>query len=811
MKNICFVVFTFFFLFYQCENPESRLSSPLSLVPSNTDILIKINSSEGLESSLKNNALIKALETYPQIKSFNELALPTHLLQEDDNLIAISENPENQVNVSYIVPSFGNQLTLDSIPEITIDSSFNRTGMRRLLYKDKAFFSTLVDSTLFISNKIELTEAAIDKQLSTNHELENIFNTSNSDKLVSVLLNHNHKLAKPKIFEDSILNQQKLSSYTMIDSDISQNAILINGITKATDSTKSLINIFKNTVPQENRIATILPADTDFFKSFTFDDYTSFQQNMVAHQFQDSISDNNRLQNIIEIGEALLKENKAVFLRSIDPSTTFETFDDILSEIDSYRDVTIYQVDDESDVLKDFSPLLSERHLNHAIVIEGFLVLSDDIPLLQNIISSYQSHSNLAKTDGYINLMLSLSDEASLLIFRNAPKLNQLLNLNFTDDINLDLSNFRTSAIQFIQDSDFAHVNAALKSNKKASGYNMISEELNIALDADIISTPQLLKNHTNGHKDIAVQDINNNLYLISNTGKVFWKKSLDGKILGSISQIDTYKNGRLQLVFNTAKQLYVLDRNGNDVKPFPLTYNDDITQPVSVFDYDKRKNYRLMITQGKSVLIYDKHGKTVTGFTYKNAKDNISSQPRHFRIGRKDYIAFTHGNKMEILDRVGKTRVAVKEKLSFSDNDIYLYKNRFTTSSTNGELLEIDQAGNVNHKNLNANSEHKIDATSKTLVVLNDNKLTIKSKTIDLDFGEYTAPKIFYINDKIYVTVTDLQSKKGYLFDSQAKSIPNFPVYANAPLELGNIDKDNALEVITKGDSDAIIVYEIR
>ncbi|MGK0323452.1 MAG: hypothetical protein ACJAR4_001493, partial [Psychroserpens sp.] len=134
-----------------------------------------------------------------------------------------------------------------------------------------------------------------------------------------------------------------------------------------------------------------------------------------------------------------------------------------------------------------------------------------------------------------------------------------------------------------------------------------------------------------------------------------------------------------------------------------------------------------------------------------------------------------------------------------------------FTTSNTNGELIQITAKGNINHKNLNLNSNHKIATTSKTFVSLSDNKLTIRSKTIDLDFGDYTAPKIFYINDKIYVTVTDLQSKKGFLFDSQAKPIANFPVYANSHLELNNIDKDRKLEVITKGDHNAIIVYEIQ
>ena len=96
-------------------------------------------------------------------------------------------------------------------------------------------------------------------------------------------------------------------------------------------------------------------------------------------------------------------------------------------------------------------------------------------------------------------------------------------------------------------------------------------------------------------------------------------------------------------------------------------------------------------------------------------------------------------------------------------------------------------------------------------MVTLTENKLNIKSRSVELDYGDYTAPQIFYINDKIYVTTTDLQAKKIYLFDSLGKPIANFPIYGNSAIALGNIDKDNNLEVITKGDDQSIIVYEIN
>jgi hypothetical protein len=208
---------------------------------------------------------------------------------------------------------------------------------------------------------------------------------------------------------------------------------------------------------------------------------------------------------------------------------------------------------------------------------------------------------------------------------------------------------------------------------------------------------------------------------------------------------------------------------------------------------------------------MYDVKSKIVSGFTFKSANSAIISQPKHFRIGNKDYITFKTKNKLYILDRTGRTRVNPKTNSSFSNQPIFLYKNEFTTTASNGNLFSVKTNGNVSLKNLGLSDSHHLTTTSKTLVTLTENKLTIKGKTSELDFGNYTEPKIFYINDKIYVTITDRQSHKIYLFDSLSKPISNFPVYGNSLIELDNIDKDRNLEFVTRGENNSIILYQIN
>ena len=208
---------------------------------------------------------------------------------------------------------------------------------------------------------------------------------------------------------------------------------------------------------------------------------------------------------------------------------------------------------------------------------------------------------------------------------------------------------------------------------------------------------------------------------------------------------------------------------------------------------------------------MYDVKGKIVKGFTFKAANNSIIAQPQHFRIGNKDYITITTENKLLILDRVGKTRITPKTTLSFSNKPIYIYLSKFTTTTNKGDLISIDTKGNVTTQNLNLSNKNNIASTSKTLVYQSENKLTIRNKTINLDYGNYDDAIIFILNNKIYVSITDLQSQKTYLFDSQAELLPNFPVYANSKIDLANSDKDSNLEFVTKGDSNTVLLYQIN
>jgi len=247
-----------------------------------------------------------------------------------------------------------------------------------------------------------------------------------------------------------------------------------------------------------------------------------------------------------------------------------------------------------------------------------------------------------------------------------------------------------------------------------------------------------------------------------------------------------------------------------NSVSPlFTLELDSDL---AIVFDYDAKKEYRFVVTQGRNIFMYNNKGSIVNGFTYKKAASAIVSAPKHFKVGKKDFLVFQLENgTLKIRHRAGQERIKINEKINFSNNEVFLYKNKFSVTDSKGVLHQVDATGKMTKTNFNLNQDHGMYATSKTLVLMNDNILSIKGKKVELELGVYTTPKIFYIYDKIYVAVTDLQSQKIHLYDSQAKLIANFPVYGSSLIDMIDMDNDRKLELVTKDQENSLIVYKLN
>lgn len=774
-----------------CQKKYNKTKLPYQFIPNNASAVFKVNELSDFIISINNHDILSSLYS-EELKSASKFL--EHFNTRSQVYISFTPTTENSSDYLILTKNDSALFVRDSIPN-HISETLANFEIEKTQIDSTIIYYKNMGMVFAGSNNLELIKSLDGK--TENKALSKLMETTDKESVASLIFKPDAGQYSKLLFTPTETVSAS-TNYSVLDLSFTDQSLHYNGILTSKDSISIALDAFKYTVPQKTNALKIAPFTTTSLLSIAFDDFSVFNKNLRALNKKELDSTKTFLNFTNEI--ALI--DNALLLHTLDPNIVLESIEE-KSSIEIFRELNIYEFLDASFFESRLKPFISYNNAKYFSVYENFIIFSDAIDTLKAILTAALNNNTLAKSDAFQSIDQHLSGAASLFIFKNADGLSDIFNQN--------LKGYKANAVQYVYENDYAHVNGIIQKFKKREASNTVSEAFVTELEVEILSGPQTLQNHVTKAHDIAVQDIRNRLYLISSSGKMLWKKQLQGKILGSIEQIDMYKNGRLQLAFATNKRLYVIDRNGNDVAPFPLKFNDDITAPLSVFDYDKKKNYRLLVTQGKNLLMYDARGTSVTGFDYKSIGGTISTQPKHFRIGSKDYITFTAGEKLMILNRQGAVRINVKDKIQFSDNALYLYQNKFTTSNTLGQLVQVDTQGNLSTTNLDLTDNHRIEATSKTLVSLNENKLQIKSRTIDLDYGEYTAPKVFYLDDKIYVTTTDLQAKKVYLFDSQAQPIPNFPVFGTSAAELQHLDGDPGLELVTQSDAKHIVVYKLH
>ena len=761
-------------MIFSCDYTQKTTRSIEDLVPKNASVVLSINSLEGFLSAIDNNALLSKAGVFESLK---KALKPLDSIKSLSPLL-VSINKDGASKAFTFITHKRNLNSKDTllIPHITIDS-------------------ILVAST---SNAI-----LENLKTQTRSEYSNVSKLHQDSNTFSV-----YCATFPELKSIQLLNLESV----YLSFDITPESIAINGTLLDQESQPKWFTLFESLEPQTQSLQTIIPEQSTRIKTFNYTDFEQLSRNIDSVGYTSKVTPLAKafFSTTKEIGAFKTTEGTGIALKSIDISATYETLSGFQNELSSFRSVPIFEFTESSMFNDCFGPLLSPMAVTKFSVLDDYLVFSYSEKVLQVVISNYLNKNTLQTSYTYENIQESLSDEASLQLYFDAATLSATLNELFSSSLKeTDLNSFKLSALQLVKDDLIVHVNSILQKSKSKHSKTQISEEFSLALSNPILMNPVFVTNHITKQKEILVQDIEHNLYLISNKGVILWKKKLKGPILGQVEQVDLYKNGRLQLAFATPNKLYIVDRNGRNVDRFPLNFKDTITQPLAVFDYDKQRNYRFLISQNENILMYDSKGKAVKGFKYKPEKP-ISSHPKHIRVRGKDFIVFSAGNQLKLLDRRGAIRIKVKEDIDFSGEDIYFYKSLFTTTNSKGDLIQVNTKGAVSRQSLGLDLKHNITCSSKTLVTRSDNKLSIKSNTLDLDFGSYTSPILFYLRDKIYISITDLQAQKIWLFDSQAKPLASVPVFGSSAIDLANADADVLLEFVTKSDANSLIMYQL-
>ncbi|WP_185781774.1 ribonuclease HII [Croceivirga lutea] len=806
-------------LFMACAKKKESSTSLIGHLPKNPIVILKVNSLSNLQNELTNNTFTANLITTTTGKRFTDrLAVLKGIDSIGEVAIAFYENPDTEIDFLLTTQGQSNLFRTENFENIKKETvSYNTYTLEKVTIEEDAYYVFEENGLRYASNQLNLIKSiAEDTAIYENSdELNTLYQTTDNSKSASILFNFQNS---DSLNNSSIIAKNNsvsaISKWVSLDIVNENNNLFLNGVATANDSVFKFSKLFEGTIPQTERIANAVPGTAEGLLVYGYGDYSQFSKNKETY-LQQSQDRDTILNTTEELGVFTLGSEKVVALNSYGLSGLLAYMEPHITKTSTFEGYEIHALNDTSFVTDRLSPLVTSFESNFYFISDNIIFFAETASALERVISNYKIGNTFAKTRAYIFAKEKLPTESSIFLVTKANSLESFLNNTLTIELNQDIINSAENmvfAAQLTADQSVYHTQVIIAKPKEKSSTSGVSQLVSIQLDTDLAIDPIFVKNHRNNSYEVVVQDIDNNLYLISTDGKILWKKPLENKIRGKIHQVDVFKNGKLQLAFCTSNQFLILDRNGELVEPFNKKFEGGNLNPLAVFDYDKDRNYRFVVTQGTKVFMYNSKGNIVKGFTYTDTNSPIVKAPKHFSIGKKDYLVFAlENNQLQIRHRSGGQRIKVNRKIDFSNNPIFLYKNKFSVTDKKGVLHQVDTKGGLAATNFNLSKNHGMFATSKTLALMDENVLSIKGKKVELDLGVYSAPQIFYIYDKIYVSVTDIQNQQIYLFDSQAQPISGFPVNGSSAIDLIDVDGDRKLELVTKDQENSILLYQLN
>jgi hypothetical protein len=651
------------------------------------------------------------------------------------------------------------------------------------------------ESKLLVENTIRKSNHVFKEKVS---DLKKLYNISNSKIALFISNDFKNYIENKELF--SLFNINKLSNWIQYDIDLNQNGITLNGLAFQNDSIPKEISYLNGIKPSKSNFINIIPNNFSDFQRTSFN-YYKYLENFEKNESIKKINEFKKDSILFEIDEFGLLKNKLDSIILVNFEDKLFLNNEILKNSEnnySYRDIKIHKLRNQIIDYQHLKFINYKLKQNYASIIENKLVISNSKNSLEKIIINISNSSTIKNENKFSQSFENIPEKSNYL---------KVYNLKNSKEKTLESLNISNKKFPFminhtrLDDNIIYNSFSVIKSieeNKK----NGINLDYSFKTDNPINLTPKFVTNYVTKKKEIITQDINNILYLISLDGKLIWKENIGSKIIGEIHQIDLYKNGRLQYAFNTDSDFQIIDKNGNQVKKI----KNKNTLGLTVFDYDKLKNYRFLLFDNE-IKILDSKMKNVKGFIKKNIIGIQKNNPKHFRIGKKDYLIFNSNNKLKITDRRGNIRI--KNNLINIENEIFLNQNSFTTIDSKNNVVKINTKGEIIKKPLPSESKYLFSADKNNLVHISENILTINGKVSELEFANYTKPIIF--NNKLIdnISLTDKDQKLIYLFDSNSNLVPNFPVFGSSKIDLFE-DKNSRKYITSVGESDEILVYSL-
>jgi len=808
-------------------------------------------------SDNRKNALVKFIKTVYSPANYNYSA-------RDYGKHQITEITDNN-NKEILFFSFADDLLLASNRAIIIEQAIRQLSSNGI--QNNPYFLEVNRST-----------ASQDVSLFINHNWVNSFFAGVLNRKIFEKADEFGATTRFQ-YASKVEKFREFAAWSELGFQFKDGQLVLNGTSAADDSLNHFMSVFDKQQPVRSMAEDVLPYNTSFFCSFSFSDKKSyfekledFYMHSPAYYHREERMkrfDRGFRANVRKVFQDVVKDEAIVATTTIPVDPTNKTALFILhtesrsaTEEQLQNLMVNYATRTETEISNLYSDFSADNetqfriyrfpypsfpglwmgspfeltNARFATVYDNFLVFSNTGQGLQEYLLNMVRGSTLSRDNRYQRFRQNRMSRTNINVFVDVNKAFSLRNEIFATDLLKQIEEKEESLRRF------GMINWQIQRNKD-SYLNSIAIDFQSEMDenaqttwqsqigSDIAIKPLLVINHNDrANREIIFQDVQHNLHLVAGSGFIRWSVPLPGPVLSEIKQVDYYKNGRLQYLFNTKEKLYLIDRNGNNVAHFPVTLKSPATNGVNVFDYHNNRDYRyFMAGEDKRIYAYDGDGKIVTGWTFGEINSKVTTPVQHFRIDGKDYIVFKDNSKIYIQDRQGETRVSFSEQFSNSKNPLVLNLNgtpKLVATDSGGKVYYLYFDGKVEEKKTARFSENHfftvddlngndipdfVFVDGNEVTVMDENGKKLFSQKLDRPIGH--QPNIYtFASDLKKVGVTDATSNRIYLFNPDGKLHQGFPLYGNSEFSIGNLsDNSTGFNLIVGSQGGKLYNYTLN
>ena len=704
-----------------------------------------------------------------------DLSLIENYKPKGEMLISFHNTSKNILDL-FLIHEFSDTLSNKLLDSVSY-------GGKNIYIDKNSNFLTQQNNFLYLSkNKLLIENVIRNSTYSSNIEFEKFQKLyENKSKNISLIVKENYDGLK---FKDIPQNVEKFSEFMSYEFDILNDEINVLGF--AESDQKRNIQLLNNLIKTKTDFFDIVPTNFSKLERISFE-FTEIKKNLNSLIQDESIITyeiDSVYQNVSEIGELII-ENDTLFLLSFSDADQINLSESIIRN-QFYRGQEIIELS-KNNFQIDLFGFNKLNNFKYFTKFGNLVLFSKTENELENIILNFRNNLTLSREDEFKEFRKKIPSKSVKFALYNDSNGEEFSNkyIYTSEEISNNLSYF----------SLFTSPNENTQSIRK------LELVFKTKHSKEIVITPSLIKNHRTNDLNIFFQDSDNKIILSDLSGNKIWSKNFESKIISDVHQIDMYKNNRLQFVFLTLEYLYILDIKGNVVKKVRNKVSGT-EKYLSVFDYDKNKNYRLVVQEGRTVSMYDSKLNVVKGFKGTKTKKNITNSMDHIRILNKDFLIQYYDDKtFEIFDRRGRVRIKLPKDLKY-ESTVFKNQNKLLFLSEGNEIVKIDISGEVSYQPF-TDKINNLASNQDLLVMLTENKLLVNENEFKIPYGNYVNPKIY----KGYISLLNLDTKELYLFN-KTKKVDRFPIFSSKFFDFSN--KEKQIFLVLVGDENELLCYSV-